>query len=106
MQAAGFRNSLVPFASAILGRPLMKNVCAWIGGRAVLRPSGLEEGQFSSPQDWFSLPLFIVLLSSTLALFSPVTFPPWWPGSLVGDCPAASPQHSCGGSVSADLCQT
>lgn len=43
MQAAGFRNSLVPLASAILGRPLMKNVYAWIGGRAVLRPSGLEE---------------------------------------------------------------
>lgn len=55
MQAAGFRNSLVPFASAILGRPLMKNVCAWIGGsspplgiggRAVLLPSGLV---FPSP---------------------------------------------------------
>lgn len=94
MQAAGFGNSLVPFASAILGRPLMKTVCAWTGGRAAGElPSGLVAA--------FPFPFHcsVRLLSSTLVFFSPVTFPPWWPGSLVGDCPAASPQHSCGGSV-------
>lgn len=56
MQAAGFRNSLVPFASAILGHSLMKNVYAWIGGRAVLSPSGLVA---TSALDFpFSISLF------------------------------------------------
>lgn len=74
MQAAGFRNSLVPFASAILGHPLMKNVYAWTGGRAVLRPSGLA----------FPFPFrcSVQLLSSTLVLFPLSLFPhgslgPW-----------------------------
>lgn len=75
MQAAGFRNSLVPFASAILGHPLMKSVYAWIGGRAVLRPSGLVAA--SALGFPFSVSLFCSVAELSFGFIFPVTFPPW-----------------------------
>lgn len=104
MQAAGFRNSLVPFASAILGHPLMKNVYAWIGGRAVLGPSGLVAA--SALGFPFSISLFCWVAELNFGFIFPCHFSPmaaWVPGRGL---PAASLQHSCGGSVGVALCQT
>lgn len=99
MPAAGFRKTLMPFASDFLGNLVMRK-CS---------PLGLEERATSAPQlessYWClpSLPRYLQLLRSTsVCLFIP-HFPLRCPRSLLGDCPSALPSTAVEEVPSANL---